>query len=366
MPMEIDRRMWRRREWLAAALAAAAGPAITAPATRPPRLAAGWATERGQQLGVLTLHAGRVAVQARLDIPTRAHGLWVEPHGTLLSVARRPGDWLLRWHPDGRALAWCWIEPDRAYNGHVLLSADRRTLYTTETDLSSGQGLIGVRNARSLEKLAEWPTAGADPHELLRDAAGRLLVANGGIATRPETGRAKLDLEHMDSSLVCLDPRHGSLLGQWRLADRRLSLRHLARLADGTLGIALQAEHEHLDVKQAAPVLALFDGRELRTAPLPDGVSMSGYGGDIAALGNRFAVSSPRAGRVALWEADGRPVGHVPLAEACALSSTGEQLWSGGRAALLDWTGRGAGQALPLPARETLRLDNHWVVLPPA
>jgi hypothetical protein len=45
-----------------------------------------------------------------------------------------------------------------------------RRLYITETDLDSGAGLIGVRDAKTLEKLAEWPTHGIDPHQLVWDA----------------------------------------------------------------------------------------------------------------------------------------------------------------------------------------------------
>jgi hypothetical protein len=124
-------------------------------------------------------------VSAALDVPTRAHGVWAEAGGTLLAVARRPGDWLLRWRPDaaqgGKAIAWGWIEPDRAFNGHVIASPDGKRLYTTETNLETGQGLIGLRDAATLEKTGEWPTHGMDPHELLLDADGSLVVANGGI-----------------------------------------------------------------------------------------------------------------------------------------------------------------------------------------
>ena len=48
----------------------------------------------------------------------------------------------------------------------------------------------------------------------------------------------------MDASLVALHPGNGELLGQWRLADPYLSMRHLAWDArHQRLGIALQAEH---------------------------------------------------------------------------------------------------------------------------
>jgi hypothetical protein len=67
-----------------------------------------------------------------------------------------------------------------------------------------------------------------DPHELLLDADGSLVVANGGIPALPETGRLKIHMDRMDASLVRLDTRTGALRGQWRLADKRLSLRHIA------------------------------------------------------------------------------------------------------------------------------------------
>ncbi len=304
----------RRRDFLIALAAVSGAPtrvlAAREAAGRSVTLAAAWQAGTGYRVGILTQDAaGGLRIAAALEVPTRAHGLLRESGGTLLAVARRPGDWLLRWNRDGRALAWRWIEPRRAFSGHVLASDDGHTLYTTEADLDTGAGLVGVRNAATLEKFAEWPTHGIDAHELIRDAShdGRLIVANGGVPTRPETGRAKRDLERMDSSLVCLDAGTGAPIGQWRLNDRRLSLRHLAwgKGASGPiLGVALQAEHDDRDVRSSAPVLALFDGRSLRSvaAPMP----LAGYGGDIAALGTTFAVSCPRARGVALHGSDGQ------------------------------------------------------------
>ena len=163
-------------------------------------LAAAWEGTDGFAQGVLA------ALQS-ISVPTRAHGLLPLPDGTILAVARRPGDWLLRWSPaSGKPVQWQWADAGRAFNGHVIASPDGGLLYTTETDLETGAGLVGVRDARSLVKQHEWPTFGIDPHELIWDQADRtppaLLVANGGVPTRPETGRANLDLDGMDSSLI--------------------------------------------------------------------------------------------------------------------------------------------------------------------
>ena len=338
-------------------------PGAAAP-TRPPAtaLAAAWDDATGHRVGVLAAAPdGALRIEAALSVPTRAHGLLAEPGGSLLAVARRPGDWLLRFGRDGRRLREHWIGPEARFNGHLLASPDGRRLYSTETDLDGGAGRIGVRDAASLKLLAHWPTHGLDPHELLWDVDGTLLVANGGIPTQPETGRAKRDLERMDPSLVRLDPADGRLLGQWRLEDPRLSVRHLAR--QGPLAaIALQAEHDDPARRAAAPVLALFDGARLRLAESPPR-TMAGYGGSVAGAGGRFFVGCPRAGGTGCWRADGAWLGFAPLEEACALAASGNGVWSGGRDRGC-WAEGPRDAAAPVGAGVAgLRLDNHWIAL---
>ena len=303
---------------------------------RPTVLAACWEQDQAFCVGLLTTDGpnratplaadimpgrrtndGALREVASLILPTRAHGLWAEPGGSLLVVARRPGDWLLRWFPDGRPPRWQWIEAQRAFNGHAVVSADGLTVYTTETDLDSGVGCIGVRDARTLVKRDEWPTHGIDAHQLLWDRAQpqHLIVANGGVAMAPETGRVKLGLQSMDSSLVRIDAQTGRLDGQWRLDDPRLSQRHQAWSDDAsmTLGIAMQAEHDDAEAKAAASVLALFDGERLRVVPSPQAPlqapaqTLAGYGGDIAAQRDGFVVSCPRAQGLAHFSTRGGP-----------------------------------------------------------
>lgn len=334
------------------------------------RLAATWRRGVEHELGVLTETAGgRLRVEAALPLPSRGHGVALTHEGQVLAVARRPGDWLLRWRPADGDVRWCWIEADRCFNGHVLASADGRRLYTTESDLASGAGLIGVRDAMTLEKLAEWPTHGLDPHALLWDAHdGTLLVANGGIPALPETGRMKLALDRMDSSLVRLRGGHGELLGQWRLADPRLSMRHLAWTQPalrGTevLGIALQAEHAAADERARAPVLARFvQGRVLPCELPPDGASLAGYGGDVCAGPDHWVVGCPRADAAGAWTVDGRWRAAAALPSACAAFRAGAAdapgAWVVGRGMLRQVPGE---RSLALPDPRALQLDNHAV-----
>jgi hypothetical protein len=353
----------RRRQWLALAAAGLGGPAMATGQSA--RFAAAWDGEHGAQIGVLALRSGMLKIHSALDVPTRAHSLLAEKAGTLLAVARRPGDWIVRWRPGTRAANWIWAEPGRVFNGHLIASADRKHVYTTETDLQTGQGLIGLRDVASLRKLAEWSTHGMDPHELLLDSSGSLWVANGGIATLPETGRTKLDLQRMDSSLVRLASRNGALIGQWRLDDSRLSLRHLAwgsKDGETVLGIALQAEHDDPAAKAKAPVLALFDGHALRAASFSS-PSLGGYAGAVAFAQGFFAVSCTRADGVALFDTAGGWKGFSALRSACALARGPDEasLWAGGAASAV----RMSASSLPVPVPSGIRLDNHWLALAP-
>lgn len=378
----MDDSMHRRR-WLLQALGWSMLPAFPlaarAQAARDlPRFIAAWQADGQQHIGQLAW-SGDIAAAPQLlalhtlEVPTRAHALLQEASGAIVSVARRPGDWLVRWHP-GREPQWLWIEADRVFNGHVLASADGRHLYTTETDLADSQGLIGVRDARSLEKVAEWRTGGMDPHQLLPDADGSLIVANGGIPTQAETGRRKLRLDHMDSSVVRLAPQAGGeRLGMWKLADPRLSLRHLAwgnavrpGAARRWLGVALQAEHDEAQAKRQAPVLAVFDGQALRAVPAPQ--ALAGYGGDIAFTGSAFAVSCPRVDGVALFGADtpGQDIGWqglhaLPGAYALAAGTLGPRLWVGGGAQAEGLDAAGQRTGLAPAALGAIQLDNHWL-----
>lgn len=350
--------------------------ATTRVASSPPssRLVAAWEGAGGFQIGMLTAQTqGMLRAAPSIDVPTRAHGLLALADGSVLAVARRPGDWLLRWSPgSNKPVQWQWIESSRAFSGHVIASPDGKRLFTTETHLETGAGLVGVRDARSLQKLDEWPTFGIDAHELLWDTSqtGRatLMVANGGVPTQPETGREKLALDQMDSSLVRLDAASGALLGQWRLADQRLSLRHLAWQSapaekNPLLGIALQAEHDSAAQKSRAPVLALFDGSTLKPVELT--TPLAGYGGAICAVQDGWAVGCPRAHGVALFGTDGSWRELIALPHACAVATAKDGCWAGGRDEAL-WTSvdAKAAKAAHRLGPDTFRLDNHWALLP--
>ncbi len=313
-----------------------------------------------------------LAIRYAVPLPTRPHGLLAEADGGLLVLGARPGAWLLRCDGAGRVTQQVRVDEEGAtrLNGHAVASAGGDALYTTETELKSGRGRIGVRDRLTLRKRDEWDTHGIDPHQLLLDGKGHLVVANGGVPRTPED--KKFDLHRMEPSLARLDGAGGRLLGQWRLDDPRLSLRHLAwsrNLSedDALLGIALQAEHDEAAARAAAPILAVFDGERLAVPTRAnDGI---GYAGDIAAAHNGgFALSSNQAGKSLLWH-PGVPERMFPIVdmqEAYALTAwqgpgKGGGVLNATALGLVRWHPQAEAQILRWP--QPMALDNHLVLI---
>ena len=372
--------------WAWPAWAASAGPSTPLPvhSLQASRVATAWRQKLGDKqyqdhVGVLQIDwvQRRVSIEASHPLPARAHGLMAEASGGFLAVDSRPGQVLMRFDAHGQLVqshAVVQDQPHRTLGGHVTLSADGRWLYAAETDVTTGQGWIGVRDVHTLQRVDAWPSGGLDPHQHLLLPNGDLVVANGGIP-RDVKGN-KLNLSDMNSSLAVLSHRDGSLQGQWRLADRRLSLRHMAwgavpaPSAEGPkhlLGIGLQAEHEDLATRRAAPALAVWDGQTL-CVPTRSELA-GGYAGDIAAgPAGGFVFSGQRVGRHALWHPD-EPADLLPLTELtepCAMAAWTPNGVAGGvlmgaGLAVARWHPQHPAMVLPLP--KGLVLDNHWVVL---
>ena len=353
-----------------------AGPAAE---TGVQRLATAWqvfgttAPDGGFRVGMLDIDwaAGHVQLRAQQSVPTRAHGLLALRDGGFVAVANRPGGWLLRCDASGavvQRLDTATEKPQRTFNGHVEASFQPeggiRWLCTTETDPATGAGWLSLRDARTLQRVAQFESAGIDPHQLSLAADGALLVANGGIA-RDALGR-KLEHERMAPSLARIDPASGRLLGRWRSPDPHLSIRHMAwaDTVEPLLGMALQAEHPNPAQRAAAPALALWDGKDL-TLPCADR-SAAGYAGDIAAgPAGGFVISAQKQGRALWWnpsEADELAL-VAQLSEACALVplADGAGVAISAARGAARWHTRDAPRMAPWPL--PMAPDNHWVVL---
>ncbi|WP_051278857.1 DUF1513 domain-containing protein [Chitinilyticum aquatile] len=300
----------------------------------------------------------------RIALPGRGHGIVPVPGTTeAFIVSRRLGRWLARvdWR-QGQLLQRIDAEFDRHFFGHAILSPDGKTLLTTENNDETSQGMIGRYDARTLQRIDELPTFGIGPHELLWLEPGKILaVANGGILTLPETGRTKLNRGQMLPSLVLLEWPSGKLLSEHVLDDKALSIRHLARCRDGTLGIALQAEYPEAAAHRNAPLLATLRDGVFRLAEQPE--ALMGYGASIAAAGDEFLVSAMRGNRLARWRSNGTPLPALAVPRPAGIASDGRQAWISSEAGgLYGYTPETAAlfELSGLPAR---RWDNHLVLL---
>lgn len=303
-----------------------------------------------------------------LRTPGRGHGMLPlpgrsQPGSELILVARRPGYWMWRvdWR-SGKALAKTVAAPDRHFFGHAILSPDSRSLFTTENDIATGQGLIGIYDSTSLARLGELPTHGIGPHELLWLEPGKVLaVANGGILTLPETGRLKLNLEHMEPSVVLLDMPSGRLLQQHVLDDRSLSLRHLARCTDGTLGIAIQAESPDGREIADAPLLAILRHGRLRLAAAPPG--LGGYGASIVAHGNRLLVTALQSDTIVQWSSNGDVLRETGLRRPAGLATMDGQVLVSNELGTIARLDPDNGQLTAMVEAPGIRWDNHLAIV---
>lgn len=377
MSMSLDRRQFVKLLGACGLLSQAGLTMAAGDTSQSALIAAAW---RGPNPGD-TYHAGvlaadwvrkKIEIRHAVPLPTRPHGLYPEADGSLLVVGVRPGAWLMRIDAAGTVSRQINLENETSparLNGHVIAGLRGDALYTTETDLKTGRGRIGVRDPGTLAKIDEWDSHGLEPHQLLLDGDGNLMIANGGIPRTPAD--KKYDLHRMDASLVRLDGSNGKLLRQWKLDDPRLSLRHLAwsRTPSGKayLGVAMQAEHDDAALRASAPILAVLDGDRL-TVPTRSGDG-AGYAGDIAAAYNGgFALSSNQVGLAQLWHpgAPEKLVSIVELQEAYALTEwSGPQPGGGVLVAtalgLVRWHPTAKASFLPWP--KPMALDNHWALI---
>ncbi len=308
-------------------------------------------------------------------LPGRGHGICLRPgSGEAVVFARRPGTFAAVFEPlTGLVHRRFDTPPGRHFFGHGAFDAEGRLLFATENDVEAGKGLLGVYDAADgYRRLGEVASGGIGPHDLTLLPDGRTLaVANGGILTRPETGRAKLNLASMSSGLTLLDAANGHRLGEERLRGdlQQLSLRHLATAAGGRTAVGMQWEG---DPGRLVPLVALGEIGTGRLRPLeapPEELApMAGYVGSVAfdRLGGVVAASCPRGHRIAFWDAaDGRFLRAVTLADPCALGPAARP------GCFLTATGVGtvaeinahAGTVTALGERALAAYDNHLTIL---
>ncbi|MGR3467800.1 MAG: DUF1513 domain-containing protein [Shimia sp.] len=225
-------------------------------------------------------------------MPARGHAAAAHPARPLaIAFARRPGTFALAVDcASGRVVATMQAPPGRHFYGHGAFTADGARFLTTENDYEAARGVIGIWDAATFTRLAEVPSGGIGPHEIVRTATG-FAVANGGIETHPDSGRTKLNLATMRSNLTYLD-RDFTITQQVHLpSDHRLnSIRHIAYAA-GRVAMGMQWQGQG----PAPAIVAVASDQGVRPLPSTDR-ALAGYTGSVAISldGKWIASTHPR------------------------------------------------------------------------
>ena len=326
--------MWQRRAFLKAAGAGFAASLLpqraAALADAELVFASSTMSKAGSYGAALITETGRLI--ASIDLPDRGHDVTYSPVlGRAVVFARQPGTFALVFDPEGRAapLTIPSIE-GRHFFGHGVFSPDGALLYATENDFDAARGVIGIYDVGAgYARLGEFDTHGVGPHEILLMPDGvTFAVANGGIETHPDYGRTELNLNTMQPSVVFLDRRDGSLLGQLSLDAtlHQLSIRHMAVDARNRVWFGCQFRGAAAVTPQLVGY-ATMDG-DIRLIELPPDTlrDLRNYVGSVArsADGSLIAVSSPEGDTVLAIDADtATPKLTAALRSGCGIAPSG-------------------------------------------
>jgi hypothetical protein len=323
--------MWQRRAFLKAAGAGFVASLMPRRAEALERAELVFASSIQKQAGgyaaALVSEAGTLI--ASVDLPDRGHDLTFSPvTGQAVVFARQPGTFAVVFDPTGAVAPQTITSIEgRHFFGHGAFSPDGKLLYATENDFDNARGVIGIYDvAGGFRRIGEFDTFGTGPHEMLLMPDGEtFVIANGGIETHPDYGRAELNIETMDPSVVFVDRKTGDLIGQLRLETglHKLSIRHMAFDAQGKVWFGCQFRGDKADRPQLVGY-ATRDG-EIRLIELPEGTlgDLRNYVGSVAASadGAIIGVSSPEGNTIlAIDPATGSVIEALSMRNGCGIA----------------------------------------------
>lgn len=260
--------------------------------------------------GVATI-TERGEIIDRIALPDRAHGLsYCLLTARCVVFARRPGTFAMIFDPAGQDEPVLIHTPEgRHFYGHGHFSPDGRLLYASENDFDGNRGVIGVYDANDrFRRVNEFDAGGIGTHDMTVSDDGRLLIiANGGIETHPDFGRTKLNLDHMQPSLVILDAASGEIIERHTMPEhlKQLSTRHLDVDRRGRIWFACQYEGARDDHPPLTGYFALGEDITFIDMPPETTERLANYVGAIAI--NRkerlVGLTSPKGGHAVILDA---------------------------------------------------------------
>lgn len=241
----------------------------------------------------------------RVDIPEMPHGFAIHPQQPelLVSFPGLTGKKLVVMNTkQGSKVAEILIRPDRHFNGHGAFTPDGAFLVTTENDVETAEGIIGVYDGRTFEFIGEFPSYGLGPHGIRILPDGKtVVVANGGLKTHQSTGKFYTNLNTMRSSVTFIDLLSGELLEHKTIPVDRLSIRNMYLAENNQLLVTCQ----YWGKRQRPPLIGLIkDRQDIEMLDIDEESlwMMNNYTGGTVVSGNIAAVSCPRGNYLTFWD----------------------------------------------------------------
>ncbi|WP_175443203.1 DUF1513 domain-containing protein [Vibrio sonorensis] len=241
-------------------------------------------------------------------LPERGHGVAINSVlGHAVAFARRPGRFMLVFnYHTGKTIRLSPASHGRHYYGHGAYSNDGNWLYATEGEVGTSRGIIGVYDvSKGYQKVTEFSGFGLGPHEVIVMPDNTLAIGVGGVHT---DGRKPLNIDAMKPSLSYLNDS-GELVDQVTLADKKLSIRHLAHDGGNTVLCGQQYRGEPDDYPSLLAMHTKGSTLKLLQAEPEQWARFKHYIASIAASDEWILATSPRGNCYGIWsKSNGRLV----------------------------------------------------------
>lgn len=249
-----------------------------------------------QYLALVDLHQPK---KAPYLYPTdfTPHGIATHPHNPyLLTLFEKKGPGACEIDlTAGKVLRTISTDPKRYFYGHGSYSADGLHLYSTETILSSEEGVIIQRNSKTMEIEGEFPTYGANPHDcqLIENGTILAITNSGGTNKNPES----------TPCVSYVDIKTQKLVKQHKMIDPRFNTGHLIVSKDQQLVVS-SAPHPNLPFSDPGAIsVVASDGtlKNLNTDAVHANLKSETLSLCIDEARGVVATTSPAGNSVTFW-----------------------------------------------------------------
>ncbi|NVK18421.1 MAG: DUF1513 domain-containing protein [Methylocystaceae bacterium] len=295
----------------------------------------------------------KLQAEVLFHTPLRLHGIYKHPTRDLIvAPARRPDTELYVFDVTTKSIKVITADEGRHFYGHGQFNQDGTLYFTTENAYDEERGMVGVYDVtQGFKRIAEWSSGGIGPHQM-RLYKNRLIIANGGILTHPDTGRATLNMDDMAPNLTYIDITTGQITQQFSLSEdlQHLSIRHIDVDDNGIVYMGLQDQVKN---RRDLPLVWKTNGDtlDMMDEPVEGWEIFNGYIGSVSTNTHGLCVASPRGGCAHIWDQTGTT--YIKQKDVCGVSKNadGSFILTSGEGIVRDLDGQNQ--------RHALHFDNH-------